>query len=308
MTKAEKQMTTVKTEFSDEQRITAQLIGARIGRKQAFNAIQKLLMVSDLVDLQKIKESKSYKGYQALIDGKWLTISTFDEYCTLIEGRSRQAIDLDLANLNQLGEGFFDAMRQIGIGPSTMRDYRKLPDDEKQALLEVAQTGDKDSFVELATALITKHQKEKQTVEQRLDELTKTVDAKEASIKDKSEELDKKNELLTKVQQEVLQNKAVQEQQMPGEYQLSRLQEYSRELTGKIEATLRSEIAKLYNEFNGEPPQHMRLAVGQVLGLIITATHGVASDMTIEPVIESASHNFITTDADVFVEAQQTDT
>ncbi|TAL45702.1 MAG: hypothetical protein EPN89_11860, partial [Methylovulum sp.] len=173
--KMEQELMEIKSAFSDDQRRATQLISERVGRKQVFNVIQKISNVTDLVDLQKIKQSKAYKGFQILIDGKPVIITTFEEYCRYVEGRSYESIKLELANLKQLGEEFFDAMRQIGIGPATMRDYRKLPDDDKQALLEVAQNGDKDSFVELVSTLIIKHDREKEATEKQIAEMTKSL-------------------------------------------------------------------------------------------------------------------------------------
>lgn len=186
---ASQELMEIKAGFSEDQRRVTQLIGERIGRKQMTNAFQKICNITDLVDLQRIKETKGYKGYQIIVDGKSVIITTFEEYCTHVEGRSYESVNLELSNFKQLGEEFFDAMRQIGIGPATMRDYRKLPDDEKQALLEVAQTGDKDSFVELASSLITKHQREKETTEKQLSELTKQLTANDAVIQKKDQKL-----------------------------------------------------------------------------------------------------------------------
>lgn len=187
---AAQELMEIKSGFSEDQRRVTHLMGQRAGRKQITNAIQKLLTVTDLVDLKNIKESKQYKGYKHIDEsGKVVTITTFQDFCVHVEGRSVESVDLDIANLNQLGEGFFDAMRQIGIGPSTMRDYRKLPDDEKQALLEVAQSGDKDSFVELASSLINKHQREKETTEQQLAELTTDLASKDAVIQKRDQKL-----------------------------------------------------------------------------------------------------------------------
>lgn len=190
--KMEQELMEIKSAFSDDQRRATQLISERVGRKQVFNVIQKISNVTDLVDLQKIKQSKAYKGFQILIDGKPVIITTFEEYCRYVEGRSYESIKLELANLKQLGEEFFDAMRQIGIGPATMRDYRKLPDDDKQALLEVAQNGDKDSFVELVSTLIIKHDREKEATEKQIAEMTKSLESKDNVIKKKD---DKLNEL-----------------------------------------------------------------------------------------------------------------
>lgn len=149
--------------FSDAERGTAVLIGKRLGRKQIISSIQKLLSVTDVIDLKNIKDTKQYKGFRHQTDdGKWYSITTFEEYCVYVEGRSREAIDVDLKNLELLGADFFDASRQLGIGPATMRSLRKLPDDQKDELLEIANTGDKDVFLQTIDDLSAKHAREKE--------------------------------------------------------------------------------------------------------------------------------------------------
>ena len=148
--------------FADEQTRIAMAIGKRLGRRQMTNAIRAFANVSNLVDLQEIKDSKKYKGLRHMTeDGNVLTISTWDEYCLHIEGRSRAGVDLDLLNFRQLGGEFFEAMQDIGIGPSSMRTIRQLPGDAQEALMLAAQTKDQDAFLDLAEALIAKHTTEK---------------------------------------------------------------------------------------------------------------------------------------------------
>lgn len=148
--------------FSDAERETTFLIGKRIGRKSIFESISKLLTVTNFLDLKKIKESKEYKGLRINVDGKLLTVHTWEDYCLHVEGRSRDSIDLDLKNLELLGTDLFNASRQLGIGPATMRSLRKLPDDQKDELLEIANTGDKDVFLQTIDDLSAKHAKEKE--------------------------------------------------------------------------------------------------------------------------------------------------
>lgn len=160
---AAQELQALTTAFSDAERGTAVLIGKRLGRKQIISSLQKFLTVSDVIDLKNIKDTKQYKGFRHFADdGKCYSISTWDEYCVHVEGRSRQAIDLELENLNALGADFFDASRQLGIGPATMRSLRKLPDDQKDELLEIANTGDKDVFLQTIDDLSAKHAREKE--------------------------------------------------------------------------------------------------------------------------------------------------
>ena len=62
--------------------------------------------------------------------------------------------DEDIKNLRQFGEQALESMSRMGIGYRELRQFRRLPDDQKTALIEVAKTGDKDSFLELAEDLI----------------------------------------------------------------------------------------------------------------------------------------------------------
>lgn len=276
---ASQELMEIKAGFSEDQRRVTRLIGERVGRKQILNAVQKLLMVTDLVDLRNIKESKAYKNLQVEIDGKTAVISTFDEYCVHVEGRSRQAVDLELANFNQLGEEFFNAMRQIGIGPATMRDYRKLPDDEKQALLEVAQTGDKDSFVELASTLITKHQREKETTEKKLAKLADDLDAQRKETADlaqaKDDVIKGKGEFINQLEEKLATalNKKADKSEAAQDTRIAdarlELQEVANQVKIEIMTDLRVAVQKLIED---TPGQHVQLAaaclieIGRELG------------------------------------------
>jgi hypothetical protein len=193
MAAAESELSVIQQSYTAEQREMSALIHEHIGRKQAFKAVEKLSTVSSLLAIQKIKESKLYRGFEYIDENqKCQRISSFEEYCLVIEGRSRQSVDLDLANMNAFGEEFFDAMSVIGIGPSKMRDMRKLPENEKQALLEVAKTGEKESFIDLASSIIAKHEAEKTTATNKISELEKTLVAKDSVLKDKNSVIDSK--------------------------------------------------------------------------------------------------------------------
>ena len=67
--------------FTEEMRHVTQLIGERIGRRSMAQMITKLLTVSDVLDLQHIKESRQYKGFIHVdASGNRQPVSTWDEY------------------------------------------------------------------------------------------------------------------------------------------------------------------------------------------------------------------------------------
>lgn len=154
---------------------TNALIYQRVGRKVVHDMYAKIGNVTNLLDLQKIKESKQYKGFTGLVDGKQVIITTWNDYCKLIEGRSRESIDLDLQNLEKLGPELFEAMGRVGLGPATMRTIRQLPEDDRAVIEQAAQANSKDEIVDLIDGLVTKHTREKSSLHEEIKELGETI-------------------------------------------------------------------------------------------------------------------------------------
>lgn len=134
-----------------------------IGQIEAFDFVQKLTTVSSLKILQKIKETKSYKGLTYKSEsGELLTVSSWDDFCTHKLQTPRVTIDNRLINLNQLGEEFFEASQKIGLGYRELRKLRQLPQEQQQLVIEneAVELGDKEALRELIDDLNARHQKE----------------------------------------------------------------------------------------------------------------------------------------------------
>ena len=181
-----------------------------VGQRKFSAALQKLLTVSDLIELQKIKESKEYKGLQVIgQDGKLLTVRTFEDLCSSI-GASEAHISEQLLNLRSFGPEFLEFAEQ-SIGYRGLRSLRKLPDDEKVALIEAAKSGDKEQLVDLAELLIEKHIKEKAALTTQAADLTEelkfverranNMNAEIERLELVNERLGKKKERLTKFEE-----------------------------------------------------------------------------------------------------------
>lgn len=160
----------------------SQRIGERLGRRKLAAVFQKLITVSDIIELMQIKESKEYKGLEVFKDGNRQCISTWDEYCEFVEGRSRQAVDLDLTNLKQLGADFMESMQRIGIGPGVMREIRKLPEEDRAAIEQATQADDKEALTALIDNLTARHAREKASLEQQAEVLSKKAAHLEADL------------------------------------------------------------------------------------------------------------------------------
>ncbi|MCB8748340.1 hypothetical protein LHU53_15675 [Rhodoferax sp. U2-2l] len=170
------------------------LVNQLLGQAQMADAIAKL---TGTVAVSKMAFVKEHKLYQALSgmkdrDGPGLA-GTWEDFCKLL-GKSASKVNEDIANLQTFGEAALESMSAMGIGYRELRQYRKLPEDQKLALIEVAKTGDKDSFVELAEEIIVKHAKEKEAIAANLQQAEEKLESKDRLIAQKNEHIDKLSE------------------------------------------------------------------------------------------------------------------
>lgn len=157
------------------------LANQMLGQIQMSRAISKF---TDVVSLQKLKYIKENKSYRALSGQKGVDrhgieitdVGTWVGFCAAL-GVSASKVDEDLTNLQIFGEDALAQLTQAGAGYRELRQYRKLPEDQKLALLEVAKTGDKGEFLDLAEEMIAKHAKEKEQLNQQLEESAKEHEA-----------------------------------------------------------------------------------------------------------------------------------
>lgn len=176
----------VQAAHSDERDLLNQLLG----QAQMADAFGKFSVTVTTSKLAFVKENKLYKALKGKPSGNGYNYEgTWDEFCSLL-GMSREKADLDIANVRSFGEAALESMSRMGIGYREMRQYRKLPEDQKTALIEAAQTGDKDAFLELAEDLIAKHAKEKDALSKRVEDLQSSVTALERLNDDKNKKLD----------------------------------------------------------------------------------------------------------------------
>lgn len=165
------------------------LVNQLLGQVQMADAFSKFSLTVSTSKLAFVKENKLYRGLQGKrsADGQQFC-GTWDDFCSLL-GRSRQQVDEDIANLRALGEEALDSMSRMGIGYRELRQYRKLPEDQKSALLEAARSGDKEAFVDLAEELIAKNAKDKEAMAQQLDNVNADYEAQSQVLADTSSKL-----------------------------------------------------------------------------------------------------------------------
>lgn len=190
------ELTGITENYNEERDLLNQLLG-QAQMADAFAKFSRTVRTSKLAFVRENKLYRALKGKQSAngsrFDGTW------EEFCELL-GTSRDKVELDIANLKAFGEEALDSMSRMGIGYREMRQYRKLPDDEKSALLEVAKSGDKDAFIDLAESLVTKHAKEKAQLARKLADLEADQQATEKVLTEKNKKLDQIQTSLEKLQ------------------------------------------------------------------------------------------------------------
>ena len=170
------------------------LVNQLLGQAQAFQAAGNLLQTFGVSKLALVKENKLYQQLSGMKAPNGLELKgTWVEFCGLL-GISDDKANEDINNLNAFGEDALEQMQRIGIGYRELRQYRKLPEDQKQALIEVAKAGDKEGFVELAEEIIAKHAKEKEQLTAQVEEAQATLEAKDRVLQTRAELIGKLEE------------------------------------------------------------------------------------------------------------------
>lgn len=165
------------------------LVNQLLGQAQMAGAFEEFSRTVRTSKLAYVKENGLYKALKGKKSANGSHFSgTWEEFCGLL-GVSRDKVDMDIANLRAFGEQALESMSRMGIGYRELRQYRKLPEDQKTALLEAAKSGDKEAFVDLAEELIAKNAKDKEALAQQLDNVNADYEAQSQVLADTSSKL-----------------------------------------------------------------------------------------------------------------------
>ena len=186
--KATQEMATIQHLYSQGRDLVNQLLG----QAQMANAFSQFSRTVSASKLAIVKENKLYQQLAgaATPNGSVLK-GTWEDFCGLL-GISVDKADIDIANVKAFGEEALENMSRIGIGYRDLRQYRRLGQDERTALIEAAKSGDKDELLDLAETLISKQEaitKRAEEAEADLEASRKRVGVKEAELEKKTKEL-----------------------------------------------------------------------------------------------------------------------
>ncbi|MDO9759784.1 hypothetical protein Q7542_01515 [Glaesserella parasuis] len=206
-----------------------------MGMLKAFNFVGKLLTVGSLKILADIKETKKYKGLVTYVDGKLLTVGSWEQYVTAC-GLGVKKVDEDLRNLTVFGEDFLETSQRLGLGYREMRKLRQLPEDARAEIVEAdySEATDKEELIEKIEDLTAKHAKEKAELEAKLKRKSDDYDAQAKVLANKNAQIDRLDTELAK------KTKAI-ETQTPDQ-RGGLLREETTQISYKAEAILRGQV------------------------------------------------------------------
>ncbi|HCQ0802506.1 TPA: hypothetical protein OGU93_004398 [Escherichia coli] len=185
---------TVTSQFTNERDLVNQLLG-QAQMAEAFGKFSQTVWSSKLAFVKENKLYQSLKGKKTpnglVLNGTWV------EFCNLL-GISDEKANQDIANLTAFGEEALESMSRMGIGYRELRQFRRLPDDQKNALIEVAKEGDKTALLELAEEMIARHTKEKEELKTDLEISRQMLAEKKSEIEVLKEQTDELKTKLTR--------------------------------------------------------------------------------------------------------------
>lgn len=264
LTEDQNQVSALQDQYNEERDLVNQLLG----QAQMADAFAQFSVTVTTSKLAFVKENKLYKALAGKKTGDGHQFSgTWEDFCKLL-GRSREQVDEDIRNLKHLGEEALESMSRMGIGYREMRQYRKLPEDQKVALLEVAKTGDKESFLDLAEEIIARSAKKEEQLSLELGDTKADYEAQSELLSKKSAELDNTRLELEKARKRI--------QTLPPAEAHKELRQEVSVIAFEAEATLRGKLnegfsllAEACEESDDDPRSFMAAQLNQVEQVIL---------------------------------------
>lgn len=179
------------------------LVNQLLGQAQMAGAFEEFSRTVRTSKLAYVKENKLYRALAGKKAPNGSEFSgTWAEFCSVL-GISVDKADMDIANLRAFGEEALESMTRMGIGYRELRQWRRLPEDAKSALIEASKQGNLDAVQYLAEELIHTHTKEKDELQKKLTDTQADYDALGEVLSKKNAELDRTKQDLEKAKRRI---------------------------------------------------------------------------------------------------------
>lgn len=175
------------------------MLAQQLGSMNAFSYLSRMSGLGVTKWLAQLKESKAYKGMQAInAKGEKVTLATFEDLCGVV-GISRAKADADILNLAVLGEEFLDAAKGLGLGYREIRQIRQRPKEDRALMFEedgkTIRTDDPEILKDWIEEILAKQSK----VKKELEETQADLKARDRVLTHKNSALDHVQTQLSKL-------------------------------------------------------------------------------------------------------------
>lgn len=179
------------------------LANEALGRAEMARAASQFLLTVSTSELARIKENKLFRALKGkkTADGQRLD-GTWEDFCEIGLGRSRQQVDEDIANWRAFGEEALEAMQRAGIGYRELRELRRVPEDDRAELGRVAAQESKDALLDTAEELIARAHKKTEAAEAKTAATQELALSLEERIQDLREDNKTKDRLIGELKTE----------------------------------------------------------------------------------------------------------
>lgn len=179
-------------------RVASLTLANQVGALRAIKSMRDTFDAGYWTQIQKIKETKSYKDVEVLLDnGSVITVGNFSDFCKYALGASDDTINDGLKNLEAFGELALIGMDRMGINKSRLNAMRHLPPDAQAILVEHAENVDlsnpdeaKDTFLMLLDEQAKRHGKVVDKKDQEIQKLNRENEANQKLIQAKNQRID----------------------------------------------------------------------------------------------------------------------
>lgn len=163
-----------------------------VGRIEAATFFAKIGNISAAQFAVQVREGKRYKGmpYDDK-DGNRKYISTFDEFCEHVLGKSGRHIRELVSNLHTLGPELYEAAEQTGFRTQDYAALKALPESEQEVVKQALAADSKEQVLDILQDLAARHQSERAAAKKQAEDLKADLDARDKVLADKGDRLDK---------------------------------------------------------------------------------------------------------------------
>jgi phage shock protein A len=125
-----------------------------------------------------IRDGKKYKGLPYKDEnGNCRHVGSFQEFCEIFLGKSRQRVQELVSNYHLLGPDLYEQSERLGLRQRDYNAIKALPADDQAVIKQAIEAESRDKVIEILEEIIARNASEKAALKKRADELKASLDS-----------------------------------------------------------------------------------------------------------------------------------